>query len=228
MGRIIAIGGGEIGLRETWDIDAYIASCTVRHPKLLFIPTASRDPDSYIRVVHEVYGELGCTVSELCLDTGTYTDSEIEGMILSSDIIYVGGGDTEYMMDRWNERNVGTYLKKAYSRNIVLSGLSAGSDCWFIAGYADTEFMRGIPDPKFKWVKGLALLPWLHSPHYNDPARSGFDEALKGQLCDAIALDNNTALVYEDGDIRILRTEDRYHAWYFENDGISVHKKLIE
>lgn len=229
MGKIVAVGGGELGLRETWEIDRYIASLSPnRYPKLLFIPTASHDTESYIQVVSEVYGEFGCRTEVLCLESRQYTPHEIEGMILSSDIIYVGGGDTEYMMNKWHEYGVDSLLKKAWHRNIVLSGLSAGSDCWFIAGYADSEFLQGVENPKFKWIKGLGLLPFLHTPHYNDPARRGFDDALKGQITDAVALDNNTAFVDIDGNYSVFRADLNMHAYYFRNDGTSSLRSVIE
>lgn len=229
MGKIVAVGGGELGLRETWEIDRYIASLSPeKNPKLLFIPTASHDTESYIRVVSEVYGEFGCQTEALCLEKRSYSQNETEGMILSSDIIYVGGGDTEYMMDTWKQHGVDRLLKKAWQRNIVLSGLSAGSDCWFIAGYADSEFLQGKENPRFKWVKGLGFLPFLHTPHYNDPERKGFDEFLKGQAADAIALDNNTAFVSIDGSYSVFRARPDMHAYYFQNDGTDVVRSLIE
>ena len=229
MGKIVAVGGGELGLRETYEIDRYIASLAgTDNPKLLFIPTASHDAESYIQVVSEVYGDFGCRTEALCLESRHYAPQEIEGMILTSDLIYVGGGDTGYMMDKWKEHGVDRLLETAYRRNIVLSGLSAGSDCWFIAAYADTEFMRGVENPQFVWVKGLGLLPFLHTPHYNDPMRKGFDEALKGQLADAVALDNNTAFVEIDGKYSVFRADGNMHAYYFRNDGTNAVRSLIE
>lgn len=44
MGKIVAIGGGEIHLEETLPIDKFIVDFSEsKNPKLLFIPTASND-----------------------------------------------------------------------------------------------------------------------------------------------------------------------------------------
>ena len=68
MGKIVAIGGGEIYWGETRAIDEYIVRLAGKpSPRLLFIPTASGDTESYIDVVKRVYGELACTADSLCL-----------------------------------------------------------------------------------------------------------------------------------------------------------------
>ena len=56
MKKIVAIGGGEIGRPgypiETTQIDKEIIRLTgKKNPKLLFIPTASSDSESYYEVV---------------------------------------------------------------------------------------------------------------------------------------------------------------------------------
>ena len=56
-----------------------------------------------------------------------------------SDIIYVGGGNTLKMMKVWKKTGVDKMLKQAYEKGIVLSGLSAGSICWFRWGALTPE-----------------------------------------------------------------------------------------
>ena len=73
MRKIVAIGGGEIGRPgfpiETLAIDKQIiASSGKKHPKLLFIPTASGDSEGYVQVVQKYFGKkLGCKVDTLYL-----------------------------------------------------------------------------------------------------------------------------------------------------------------
>ncbi|MBS3071645.1 Type 1 glutamine amidotransferase-like domain-containing protein [Candidatus Pacearchaeota archaeon] len=48
MGKLIAIGGGEIKDLDTFSIDKEIVKLTgKKHPKALFIPTASGDSEGY-------------------------------------------------------------------------------------------------------------------------------------------------------------------------------------
>ena len=92
MGRIVAIGGGEIRDGETLNIDKFIVSLSGKEkPSLLFIPTASNDSEGYIETVKKVYKELGCDVKILCLTKENIEEDDIRDIILKSDIIYVGG-----------------------------------------------------------------------------------------------------------------------------------------
>ena len=44
MGKVVAIGGGELRKGETYILDKYIVELSgKKEPKLLFIPTASQD-----------------------------------------------------------------------------------------------------------------------------------------------------------------------------------------
>ena len=74
MGKIIAIGGGEIGRPhenggfypiETTAIDKEIIKLTNKpNPNLLFIPTASNDSSGYYEVVTKHFSKLGCLVDD--------------------------------------------------------------------------------------------------------------------------------------------------------------------
>jgi dipeptidase E len=56
MSKIIIIGGGEIGNFETLPFDKRIVKLTGKpHPKALFIPTASGEPQGYIDKFNKVY-----------------------------------------------------------------------------------------------------------------------------------------------------------------------------
>lgn len=72
---------------------------------------------------------------------------EVNQKIENADIIYVGRGNTQYMMKVWQEYGVDKALIRAYKSGKVLSGLSAGSICWFISGHSDSEFIEDIENP---------------------------------------------------------------------------------
>jgi len=101
MGKaIVAIGGGEIRTRGTTDIDREIIRLSNRdHPRILFIPTASSDSEKYCRHFAEHFGNfLKCKTEVLFLIDAPPSAEEIERKIFSADIVYVGGGNTLYMM----------------------------------------------------------------------------------------------------------------------------------
>ena len=100
---IVAIGGGDIRTRGTSPIDREIIRLSnKKHPRLLFIPTASSDSERYWRHVQEDFGRfLKCKTDVLFLIEKRTTREMIRKKILGSDVIYVGGGNTLLMMRVW-------------------------------------------------------------------------------------------------------------------------------
>ena len=97
---IVAIGGGDIRTRGTAAIDREIIRLSKKkHPKLLFIPTASYDSERYCKHIQEYFGKfLKCKTDALFLMRDRPSRQGIRAKILSADIIYVGGGNTLLMM----------------------------------------------------------------------------------------------------------------------------------
>ncbi|MFQ5621295.1 MAG: Type 1 glutamine amidotransferase-like domain-containing protein, partial [Candidatus Nanoarchaeia archaeon] len=108
MGKIVAIGGGEIKNFETLSIDRAITKLTgKKKPKALFIPTASGDAEGYWQTFQKVYGKrLGCRTDKLFLLREKPTNKEITKKIKWADLIYVGGGNTLRMLKIWRRKGV--------------------------------------------------------------------------------------------------------------------------
>ena len=137
---VVAIGGGEIRTRGTAEIDREIIRLSNRkYPAVLFIPTASSDSERYCRRFVEHFGKfLKCKTDVLRLVDEPPFAQQIEKKIFSADIIYVGGGNTLYMMRLWRRLGVDKLLRAAYENGIVLSGISAGAIRWFDSGHSDS------------------------------------------------------------------------------------------
>ena len=167
--KIVAIGGDEIRDSETLAIDKEIIRLTQKkHPKLLFIPTASSDNEDYYNGVEKYFGKkLGCKTKVLYLLKKTPSPKEIRNKILDSDIIYVGGGNTLKMMKLWRRLGVDKILKTAWQKGIVLCGLSAGSICWFESGHSDSMSFYNPKKWKYINVRGLGFIKGIHCPHYD-------------------------------------------------------------
>ena len=88
MGKIVAIGGGEIGSSETLAIDQEVIRLTGKsRPRALFIPTASYDLVDYWEAFQTSYGrELGCETEVLYLLDAAPPSEMAEELILSSDL----------------------------------------------------------------------------------------------------------------------------------------------
>ena len=55
-------------------------------------------------------------------------------IVLSQDIVYVGGGSMRNLLAIWRVHRLDAILREAWERGIVLAGLSAGAMCWFEGG----------------------------------------------------------------------------------------------
>ena len=220
MKKIIAIGGGEIGRPgkrpETTLIDPEIIRLGgKKHPKLLFIPTASGDAEGYCQGVKKHFGQrLGCQIDVLCLLKVKLNKQEIEDKIMGADIVYVGGGNTLKMMNAWRRAGVNKILLAAWRKGTVMSGLSAGSICWFKYGNSDsTKFTN--PEANLIKVSGLGMINALHCPHYDiEPYRHPELKKMMKKLSGvAIALDNCCALEVIDDKYRILTAKKSARAY---------------
>lgn len=221
MRKIIAIGGGEIGRpgvkNETVAIDREIIKQSGKNnPKLLFIPTASGDAAGYIESVQNYFGKkLGCKIDTLELIAKKYSKKEIEEKILKTDIVYVGGGNTLKMMKLWRKLGVDVLLKKAANKGVVMSGLSAGSICWFRYGNSDSARFGKNKTASMIRVKGLDIIPALHCPHYD--VEKGRDSSLKVMMKKnngvSIAIDNCAAIEIVGNEYRILKSKKTANAY---------------
>src|SRR6202451_3092085 len=166
---IVAIGGGEIRTRGAAAIDREsLRLSRKKNPKLLFIPTASSDSERYWRHVDQYFGGfLKCKTDVLFLLREQPSREGTRKKIEAADIIYVGGGNTLMMMRLWRRLGVDKLLVSAYESGTVLSGISAGSICWFDYGHSDSMSFYNPRKWKYINVKGLGLVQAIHCPHYN-------------------------------------------------------------
>lgn len=212
--KIVSIGGGNIAQPvkkpETTAIDkAIVALSGKKHPRALFVPTASQDSQSYVATFKKQYGErLGCTVETLELYNDRPSRKEIAARIKRADIIYVGGGNTMRMMKLWRKLGLDRLLIAAAKKGAVCCGLSAGSICWFREGNSDS-LKYSDPSADYIRVKTLGLIDALHCPHYDTEKdrQQSLKNMMKKVKGPAIALDNCAAIVFDGDDYRIVTSK---------------------
>lgn len=205
MKRIVAIGGGELRERTTLKIDEYIAGLAKQHagenrPNALFIPTASHDYMPYYNTFHKVYTGVFNIKTDVALTVFKEPDMEkMRAKFEKADMIYVGGGDTVFMIEHWKQSGLLPLIKEAYERGVIIAGLSAGAICWFSDIYTDSTAALGEGD-KYAMFEGLNWIKGKISPHYN--ARMlDFDKIVCYNYDRALGIEANAALVIEDGEI---------------------------
>lgn len=234
MKKIVAIGGGEIGRPgfkiEIQEIDQEIIKLSgKKNPKLLFIPTAASDSENYYKIIKKYFGEkLGCETDVLYLIKEKLTKKNIEEIILNSDIIYVGGGNTLKMMMIWRKLGIDKILLKAYKRGIVMSGLSAGAICWFSSGNSDSRKFNN-PEANLIRVRGLGIIKALFCPHYDveKERKADLKKMMKKTAGVAIAVENCCAIEIVNDKYRIISSKKSANAYkvYWKNN--KFYEKII-
>ena len=211
MGKIVAIGGGDLRTGETLALDREVVGLTGRsRPRALFIPTASSDSIDYWEAFRAAYGgELGCDAYVLNLLETPPSSRELADAILSADLVYVGGGNTLKMMRRWRTLGVDVLLRQAHDRGVVLSGVSAGAICWFRYGHSDSMSFYRPESWSYIRVKGMGLVDATACPHYDGDTAgvkraTDFQEMVKRQGDLGIGIDNCCALEVVDGGYRLI------------------------
>lgn len=213
MGRIVAIAGGN--LESTHKINQYIVALAGKEKaSLLFIGTASHDDEGYFSAVRSEFGCLGCVVKELSLTLDKHTDDEADELLDQADIIYVGGGDTAFMISVWREYGLDSKLKKVYlADRAVLSGISAGAMCWFNCGHSDSSVFWKDGNIGYGWINGLLdIHSYAFCPHYGERKES-FDEMIKEKPFPGMALDENVAFVDENGSVHFISSKELAKAY---------------
>lgn len=229
MGRIVAIGGGSY--QSTKRINEYMIGLAHKErPNVLFIGTASRDAEGNIANAQAAFGAFGCDVKALRLVTKHPTESEIAALADWADIVYVGGGNTVFMMEVWKACGLDRMLRAAYENDTaVLGGLSAGAICWFDCGHSDSESFAGNADWHYIFAEGmLGLQKFVYCPHYNEAGRDSFDEMLKVKTLPGLALENETAFAEDNGKISFIRSRPDAKAYRIVwQDGRMTKSKIV-
>ena len=198
IGTVLALGGGGFStLDEASAIDDYLLTLSGKdNPKVCFVPTASGDADPYIERFFAAFeGRAQTSVLSLfCHDPWGYLDP---AMLLTQDVIYVGGGSTANLLAVWRLHGLPDILRTAATNGTILAGISAGMNCWFEASSTDS-----YGRPLAPLSDGLGLLTGSACPHYleeGDRREQYLGWVASGALPDGYAVDLHTALVFRDG-----------------------------
>jgi dipeptidase E len=194
---IFAMGGGGFTMEpDNPLLDDFVLSLSpVREPRILFLPTAAGDTNGLINAFHARFGDRACTPSHLSLFRMADVKRPLREIVLSQDIVYVGGGSMRNLLAIWSAHGLDELLTAAWRQGIVLAGLSAGAMCWFQGGVSSSA--GGAPVP----IPGLGLLPGSLTVHADgEPERLPvwLASVREGTLPGGFALDDGVGLLFSD------------------------------
>lgn len=227
MGRIVAIASGD--LESTKVINEYaIKMIDSTSKNVLFIGTASKDADGYIEKFTVAFSQMGCKVKALQLVTQIYNSEEIKEIVSWADIIYVGGGDTIFMMNIWKRCGLDTILRDVYKNDTaILMGISAGAICWFNCGCTDSELAIVSDGVTYGWANDmLNIHNYAYCPHYEDRVED-FEILMKEKNINGLAMESNTAFVEENGNIYYIKSREEARAYLLKYENGKFEKEEI-
>lgn len=216
--KIVAIGGGnnsnikKNGLPQPYEhenIDREIIKLSGKsNPNVLFISHASSDEEEQasFRKIHNTYHNIFSCPIELLDKALLENDTKVQELVDWADIIYVGGGNTKTMLELWKTTGF-DHLLMSIKGEKVLSGISAGANCWFAYSCSDyLQMEQNNPNAPFKEIEGLSLVDLVFNPHANYAGRlDGMQEVLKTINKNGISLSNNMAIEIIDDEYRLIQ-----------------------
>ena len=214
--KIVAIGGGGFTHESDDTLDQFfLDQCSKKKIKLGFLATASKDDVKKISLFYKKFENKNLELSHFNL---TQKIDGFSSWILNKDIIYVGGGNTSFMLDIWRKNSLDKIFKRAYENGIVLAGVSAGAGCWFDWILSDSV------GPGLKPLKGISLISGSCTPHSSEEKRiNQFELNIKnGELPPGLAIDDGVAVLFIDGKPSEVYSSRKNHKAYF----IDTNKKI--
>tara|TARA_Y100001968_G_C19414560_1_gene748264 strand:- start:1157 stop:1858 length:702 start_codon:yes stop_codon:yes gene_type:complete len=217
-GHIIAIGGGGFGGNPKNPIieDYIVQLSSSKIPKIAFFPTASAENKDYVVNFYKAFSKLNCNPEYISLFQNT---PDLNSIVESSDIIYIGGGNTKSMLAVFREWNLDQILLKAYSEGKILCGVSAGAICWFEKGITDSW------EGKLRVMDCLNFLPGVCCPHYDgeEKRRPAVENFIKtNEISRAICIEDGAAIHYKDSNfqnsISFYPNKNAYDVYIEEGD----------
>lgn len=135
--------------------------------KVAFVPTAA-DPYDYKWFLNDdllKLKEKGFTVREV--DIKNKTKQELLNELKNIDIIFVAGGNTFYLLEKFRENGFDKLVKEFIQKGVIYVGSSAGAT---LAG-PTIEPVKVFDDPaqapSLKSFEGLSLVDFVILPHFN-------------------------------------------------------------
>ena len=217
--KIIAIGGGGFTHQSDLSLDQFVIDKLKRtNNKIGFLATASKDDEKKISLFYKRFKNTEFELSHFNLTSNTNGFCE---WIMSKDLVYIGGGNTVFMLEIWRKNKLENIFKDAYEKGIILSGISAGAVCWFDWILSDSV------GPGFNPLRGINLISGSCTPHSSNIKRiNQFESDIKNnKLPQGIAIDDGVAVVFVDGKPTEVYSSRKNHTAYFLDKDKKINLK---
>jgi dipeptidase E len=212
--RILAMGGVQMTPGSAdWPLLQYMLDLSGQErPRICMLATAMGESPLGIA---NYYATFARVAEATHLDLFGRTVPDVEAFLLGQDVIFVGGGNTANMLAIWRVHGVDRALRAAWDGGVLLSGWSAGANCWFESSVTDSFGLNldALRD-------GLKLLEGSFCPHYDSESlrRPRYGELIgSGTLPDGYAADDSVGILFEDRNLaEVVAALPGQHAYRVE------------
>lgn len=189
--KIIAAGGGGFTHAGHPALEDFcLAQLGKTRPRIGYIGSANGDDPIRITRFHARFAASTSAQMHLAM---TLEAQDLSNHLVSLDMVYVGGGNTEAMIADWRARGWDRVLTEAARRGVMLAGVSAGAVCWF------DKFLYSSGTGPMRPLDGLGLIRGGACPHYSTEAdrQAALNAAVSnGTMPDSFAIDDGVAVLF--------------------------------
>ena len=181
---------------------SYVKKFVGKDPKLvdlLFVPTAGNMYDNvwWIDKDREVLTDMGFRVTELDIEIAT--QDQLQKAVDETDVVYVAGGNTFYLLNQLRRSSFDKMLDKFVEDGGMYVGASAGA---LVAGPdIEAAAMSDELVPDLESTRGLGRVDIVPMPHYDMSSRTASIDSAVNQYKDKykiVSITDDQAIVVDE------------------------------
>ena len=212
MVRFVLIGGKGKDSNLNHIENETIKMTNKKNPIILYCPYATKDIEKSINKFHNLMNNLECEIIDLTFDN----INDFDFLLNKADILYVGGGVSDDLVDIFKKYNLDKVLYKYLDSNKIYAGSSAGAMLYTKVAMGDKDmFSDNFHNYNYKMVDCLGILNISICPHYQNEDLIFYNDVIKKYDFDAFGLEEDSAVIIKDNKFYCIKEEPKVSAYYF-------------
>ncbi|MBR6288270.1 MAG: Type 1 glutamine amidotransferase-like domain-containing protein [Acholeplasmatales bacterium] len=215
MVRFVLIGGKGKDSNLNHIENEIIKMTNKKNPLVLYCPYATKDIEKSINKFHNLMKNLECEIIDLTFDN----INDFDSLLNKADILYVGGGVSDDLVDIFKKYNLDKVLYKYLDSNKIYAGSSAGAMLYTKVAMGDKDmFLDNFHNYNYKMVDCLGILNISICPHYQNEDLIFYNDVIKEYSLDSFGIEEDTAVIIDDNKYGCLKDDKKRSVYYFSRD----------
>ncbi len=215
MVRFVLIGGKGKDSNLNHIENEIIKMTNKKNSIILYCPYATKDIEKSINKFHNLMKNLECEIIDLTFDN----INDFDFLLNKADILYVGGGVSDDLVDIFKKNNLDKVLYKYLDSNKIYAGSSAGAMLYTKVAMGDKDmFSDNFHNYNYKMVDCLGILNISICPHYQNEDLIFYNDVIKEYSLDSFGIEEDTAVIIDDNKYGCLKDDKKRSVYYFSRD----------